>query len=92
MIARNRSFDFGCNAGPEGDEKEGEQASSGREESQAEDPIELLNRMSGKCDRLRDSAKPNLSPITPSFEHDGYVRATSVLCLSAGGVVVAVVL
>lgn len=59
--------------GPEeGEEKEGEQANSVREETQTEDPIELLNRMSGKSDRLRDSAKQNLSPITPTFDYDGY--------------------
>lgn len=67
--------DIDCNAGPEeGEAKEGEQqANSSLDESHAEDPIELLNRMSGKSDRLRDCAKPNLSPITPTFEHDGYL-------------------
>jgi hypothetical protein len=73
-IVKNKFSSYsGCNTGPEGDEKEGEQANSIREESPAEDPIELLNRMSGKSDR---SAKPNLSPITPTFEHDGYTTVT----------------
>lgn len=68
---------YGRKEGPEeGDAKEGEQqANSSLEESHAEDPIELLNRMSGKSDRLRDCAKPNLSPITPTFEHDGLGRS-----------------
>lgn len=71
------SFHVGCNVGPEGDEKDGEQANFVREDSQSEDPIELLNRMSGKTDRLRDnSTKPNLSPNTPTFEYDLYV----ILC------------
>ncbi|KAG0566023.1 hypothetical protein KC19_7G032300 [Ceratodon purpureus] len=58
----------------EGDDKEGPQVNSAREECQADDPIELLNKMSGKSDRLRDSTKPNLSPMTPSFDHDGQGR------------------
>ncbi|KAG0609999.1 hypothetical protein M758_7G031100 [Ceratodon purpureus] len=65
---------YGRKEGSEGDDKEAEQVNSGREEPQAEDPIELLNRMSGKSDRLRDSAKANLSPITPTFENDGHGR------------------
>lgn len=82
------SSDADCNAGPEeGEAKEGEQqANSSLEESHAEDPIELLNRMSGKSDRLRDCAKPNLSPITPTFEHDGYStlhQYSTLLCVCA---------
>lgn len=71
------SSDIKCNAGAEeGEAKEGEQqANSPLDESHAENPIELLNRMSGKSDRLRDSAKPILSPITPTFEHDGYLTS-----------------
>jgi len=55
----------------EGEEKEGEQAISSREESQVHDPVELFSRMNGNIDQLQDCAKPNLSPITPGFEHDG---------------------
>uniref|UniRef100_A0A7I4EMG6 CRC domain-containing protein n=1 Tax=Physcomitrium patens TaxID=3218 RepID=A0A7I4EMG6_PHYPA len=66
---------YGRKEGPEGDEKDGEQANFVREDSQSEDPIELLNRMSGKTDRLRDnSTKPNLSPNTPTFEYDLHGR------------------
>lgn len=66
-------FHIYCNTGPEGDEKGGEQALSTREDSQVEDPIEFLNRMSGKSDRLCDSSSnQNLSPITPTFEYDRY--------------------
>ena len=72
----------------EGDDKEGPQVNSAREECQADDPIELLNKMSGKSDRLRDSTKPNLSPMTPSFDHDGYLTATSVCVTLHWGVVV----
>lgn len=66
---------FGCNAGPAEGEEEGEQAISSREESQVDDPIELLNRMSGNSDRLQDCAKP----ITPTFEHDGYLVRTNII-------------
>jgi hypothetical protein len=63
--------DAGCNAGPEGDEKDGKQASGGREESQAEEPMELVKRMSGRCDRVRESARANLCEMTPGLEHEG---------------------
>ncbi|CAK9233119.1 unnamed protein product [Sphagnum jensenii] len=55
----------------EEEEKDGNQVFTMQEEPQADDPIELLNRMSGKSEQFRSSGNKNISPITPSFENDG---------------------
>ncbi|XP_024400757.1 uncharacterized protein [Physcomitrium patens] len=63
---------YGRKEGPEeGEAKEKDQVNLTVDKSQAEDPIELFNSMSGKPDRLRDHGKSNPSPITPTFEYDG---------------------
>ncbi|CAM6022196.1 unnamed protein product [Sphagnum balticum] len=62
--------------------KEGDQVFTSQEEPQADDPIELLNRMSGKSEQFRSTGNKNISPITPSFEHDGLGR--SMLRLRSG--------
>ncbi len=59
----------------EEEEKDGNQVFTMQEEPQADDPIELLNRMSGKSEQFRSSGNKNISPITPSFENDGYELA-----------------
>ncbi|CAK9230129.1 unnamed protein product [Sphagnum jensenii] len=59
--------------------KEGDQVFTSQEEPQADDPIELLNRMSGKSEQFRCTGNKNISPITPSFEHDGLGRSISRL-------------
>ncbi|CAM6047650.1 unnamed protein product [Sphagnum compactum] len=64
------------------EEKEGDQVFTSQEEPQADDPIELLNRMSGKSEQFRSTGNKNISPITPSFEHDGLGR--SMLRLRSG--------
>jgi hypothetical protein len=62
-------------AGSREEGKEGDQVFTSQEEPQADDPIELLNRMSGKSEQFRSTGNKNISPITPSFEHDGYEHA-----------------
>jgi hypothetical protein len=68
-------------AGSREEGKEGDQVFTSQEEPQADDPIELLNRMSGKSEQFRSTGNKNISPITPSFEHDGYEHAKLSLFL-----------